>query len=127
MTASAYGVDLINTKSVTCGAPNYQGYLDAVNCDVIAGWAWNSSQPNTPINVTVVSNGAVMGMNQISVPAGLPRGDLLAAGIGNGNHAFAIPTPDALKDGVSHAVVVYAPNGTPLFNDSGSQAVLCNK
>jgi len=27
---------------------SYNGYLDAADCSIIAGWAWDANQPNTP-------------------------------------------------------------------------------
>jgi hypothetical protein len=70
---------------------NASGYLDVVNSTTIAGWAWNSSIPNNPIEVHVyiknTSTGQQWGYN--SIYANQYRQDLVNAGIGNGYHGYA--------------------------------------
>jgi hypothetical protein len=34
-------------------AQSYAGYLDAAGCGIIGGWAWDATQPNTPISVDI--------------------------------------------------------------------------
>jgi hypothetical protein len=47
---SSSNIDLFNTpRTINCIL--YDGFLDAANCSAISGWALNSPQPNTPINV----------------------------------------------------------------------------
>jgi hypothetical protein len=66
----------------------YQGYHDGSGCDKIYGWAWDSSQPNSHVNVNIWD-----GQNYIAtVSANEFRQDLLNAGIGNGDHAFNFET-----------------------------------
>jgi RHS repeat-associated protein len=99
-------------------APNYGGWLDTGNCTLIGGWAWDSNQPNTPINVDVY-DGALKILS--NVPANQYRSDLQAAGIGNGYHAFAIATPSSLKDGGSHSISVkFAGTSSNLSGTPGS-------
>ncbi|MGE4241627.1 carboxypeptidase-like regulatory domain-containing protein [Ramlibacter sp.] len=78
----------------------YQGNLDAVSCNGISGWAWNSYQPTTPMIVTLLADGEFL----TNVEAGLFRQDLLNAGKGNGFHAFNLPLPPQLADGRAHRV-----------------------
>ena len=80
--------------------PPYEGFLDQADCTAIAGWAWDPSRPNTPINVNIYDGAALIA----TVSANLFRQDLLNAGKGNGYHAFNIPTPQSLKTGTTHTV-----------------------
>jgi len=84
------------------GGPDYQGNLDGVDCQIIAGWAWDGSKPNTPINVDVYDGGALIG----TVSANQFRGDLVNAGIGNGYHGFSFNTPASVRDGQVHSIRV---------------------
>jgi hypothetical protein len=52
---------------------------------VIGGWARDARHPDAPVCLTVIAGGRVMG----EVLANRYRGDLAAAGIGHGRHAFA--------------------------------------
>src|SRR5260370_21898964 len=85
------------------------GYLDGVACSVINGWAWNSTQPNTPINVDLYDSTTPIA----TVTANQFRSDLLAAGIGNGYHGFNLTTPAYLKDGRTHYIFAYV-SGTQI-------------
>jgi hypothetical protein len=65
------------------------GVVDYVGMNEIAGWAWNSGMPNTPIQVRVNINDNLFSM---VYDANQYRSDLQQAGIGNGYHAFFIKT-----------------------------------
>ncbi len=100
--------------------PSYQGYLDAADCNAVAGWAWDRGQPNTPINVDVQSDGTTIA----TVLASVSRPDLATAGIGNGVHAFNVATPSAVKDGATHSINVrFAGTSTAL--SSSPKTILC--
>lgn len=92
------------------GAPNYDGQLDAVNCDHIAGWAWDSNDEDKHVMVNIYDGDAVIA----SVRADAFRPDLKAAQKGDGNHAFAFSVPASLKDGRPH--VIRAKIGEPGSN-----------
>jgi hypothetical protein len=63
-----------------------EGSLDAADCQAIAGWAWDAVRPDTPLDVHIsVSNG-----KDLTTEASAFRQDLLAHGMGNGRHGFAI-------------------------------------
>lgn len=81
----------------------YEGFLDGVDCDTIRGWAWDSTQPNTPVDVDIYD-----GPNLVvrATRADKFRQDLLDNNKGNGRHAFDIPTPASLKDGQPHSIWV---------------------
>lgn len=83
-------------------ASHFEGFLDNVDSSSISGWAWDRSQPNTPVSIEIYDGGLLIAR----VAANLYRPDLLSAGIGNGSHAFSVPTPASLQDGAPHLVVV---------------------
>src|SRR5262249_8523881 len=83
------------------------------DCQYIAGWAWDSTQPDSPINVDIYNGSTLL----TPFPADAFRPDLLAAGKGNGYHAFWWPVPPSLKDGQPHSIrVKYGGTRTPLAN-----------
>jgi len=96
-------IDLGNTpKTINCGGTAFEGFHDIADCNVIAGWAWDANQPNTPINVDVHIDGHAF--VDIQAPANQFRQDLLDAGKGNGVHGFSFPTPNSLKNGMPHTI-----------------------
>ncbi len=103
---------LINTpQTISCAT--FEGFHDGADCTQISGWAWDTSQPNTPISVDIFSDGVLV----TTVPANQFRQDLLDAGRGNGVHGFNIPTPVSLKDGLPHSILVRVANtGVDLNN-----------
>jgi Spherulation-specific family 4 len=111
---------LINSpKTITCGT-QYNGFLDAVTCDIIDGWAWDSSQPNSPINVDVYDGTTLIA----TLPADKFRPDLQPAGIGNGYHAFHVPLPAGLIDKQAHSVSVKF-SGTVIDLDRSPKSITC--
>ena len=94
-------INLANTpRALTCLL--YEGFLDGANCNAIAGWAWNTTQPTTPITVDFfIDNDSFA---SIRAPANQFRQDLADAGKGDGFHAFNFPTPAFLMDGLTHAI-----------------------
>ncbi len=98
-------IDLGNTpRSINCSGPSYEGFHDFANCNAIGGWAWDVTQPNTPINVDVYVDSS----NFVSIiaPANQFRQDLFDLGKGNGVHGFSFATPSFLKDGTPHSLRV---------------------
>jgi hypothetical protein len=77
-----------------------EGTLDSADDRQIAGWAWDRNQPNSPIAVDIYDGDALL----LKVTAGQFRQDLREAGIGNGKHAFSLPTPPRLRDGRVHVI-----------------------
>ncbi|HEX8501925.1 MAG TPA: hypothetical protein VF659_15185 [Pyrinomonadaceae bacterium] len=79
---------------------NYEGNLDAANCEGIIGWAWDRNQPNTPLRLDVYD-----GETKIeTVTASSVRDDLVKVGKGNGGHGFVLLTPARLRDGKPHSI-----------------------
>ena len=62
----------------------FEGYLDAASQTGIAGWVYHGDEANTPLSVEIVADGNVVA----TLLADGFREDLLAAGKGNGKHAF---------------------------------------
>ena len=80
----------------------YNGAHDGAYCASINGWAWDRSQPNTPIQVDIYDANKKIA----TVTADQFRQDLLNGGMGNGRHGFALETPQNLQDGQPHEISV---------------------
>ncbi len=65
---------------------------------------WDSTQPNTPINVTLSITGISVPSLTTTVTANQFRQDLFNAGKGNGQHGFVFNIPLSLKDGAHRTV-----------------------
>ena len=63
------------------------GCTDGFRQGYIEGWAWRPNRPHDTVIVQLLVDGALAG----EVSACLPRPDLSTAGIGHGQHAFALP------------------------------------
>ena len=99
-----YGVCAVPTRAQN---PNYVGFFDVGDCNVIAGWAADKNRPNTAINVSIYDGSTLL----TTVLANSSRGDSAAIGAAvgsgdNGLHAFSIPFPTALKTGLPRAIGV---------------------
>ena len=101
-------------------AQSYNGWLDQATCTMISGWAWDYT--NNPISVDLYDGSIPLA----TVVANQFNPGLVSAGIGNGYHAFSIPTPASLKDGTQHLVYAkYA--GTNIgLNLSGNVGPNCS-
>jgi len=98
----AEGVLLASAPGHDKAADNFGGSIDGVDDQHIFGWAWDSQRPNTPLTVDIYVDDTKLA----AVSADQFRPDLRDASIGDGKHAFALPSPAALKDGKAHAVRV---------------------
>ena len=84
------------------------GYVDAVGCDTIAGWAQDPDEPEKSIDVHVYFGGpAGSGAPAVALNANVHREDLCTA-IGSCLHGYYQPTPYSLLDGVARPMHVYA-------------------
>ncbi|MGV3556663.1 beta-galactosidase [Larkinella arboricola] len=79
---------------------NFEGFLDKVECGTIRGWVWDRDKPNTPLTVEFYADGQPIGTTE----ANINRPDLVAAGKGNGSHAYRFTTPESLKDNRPHEI-----------------------
>src|SRR2546430_11411188 len=106
--ATAKSPERLNSKE-TSAAAAYQGYFDSADCSTIYGWAWDSTQPNSPISVDVYDGSSYL----TTLQANQFRSDLP----GNKNHAFNYTTPDSLKNGSGHTIhIKFAGTSTELTN-----------
>lgn len=76
------------------------GNLDLVNHEQISGWAWDPADPARSVKVDIYSGDRLL----CTVAANRFRQDLLDAGVGTGEHGFALATPDGIKDGQAHTI-----------------------
>ncbi len=119
------------TVTVNSGAncDNLSSDVNGANCWFIEGWVYDSDEPNGTVYIDIY-DGANLLISNYAVNKF--RQDLLNAGMGNGNHAFEIPTPAQLKDGQSHTLnfkvsgCSYTLNNSPkvLSGCSGNPVVL---
>ena len=81
---------LFSTVCAFAKTPKFSGNLDSIEGNIISGWAWNSSSPNTPVSVTVTITNAHTNAVLLTetVSADIARDDLETSGIGNGAHGF---------------------------------------
>lgn len=70
--------------------PIADGFLDGGDCIGATGWAWDPAHPDAPVEVDVWIGDSLIG----TATANWFRWDLLAAGIGNGQHAFRFYFPE---------------------------------
>lgn len=99
-----------------------QGYHDVANCQGSAGWAWDSTQPNTPITVYIFDGSRLLD----SVSANQYRPDL-AGSFGNGYHGFTWTNASSLLDGAVHNLTIrFSPGpNSPALNNS-PRSISCN-
>ena len=88
--------------------PLYGGFHDGLSCTAAWGWAWDANQPNTPISIDVYDGATLLG----TMSAAGYRADLVAAGKGNGYHAFSFPLPASVRNGLAHSITVKAAGST---------------
>lgn len=77
-----------------------EGTLDAASMVEIAGWVWDSNDPDCKFDVDLWCDGKLLA----TVGATHHREDLTAAAKGDGTHAFRLATPTHLKDGERHTI-----------------------
>ena len=83
------------------------GWLDAVGCESIGGWAQDPDAPEQPIDVHVYFGGASgSGAPGTPVRADIARDDLCGA-IGSCDHGFVTLSPLSLFDGNAHPIHAY--------------------
>ncbi len=99
--------------------PLYGGFLDSATCSTIAGWAWDANNPNTTVSVDIYDGNTYL----TTVSAGNFRADLLAAGIGNGNHGFSY-TP-SFNDGKTHTINAHFSGTTISLSNSPQTTLAC--
>jgi glycosyltransferase involved in cell wall biosynthesis len=77
-----------------------EGYLDVVNGETVAGWAWQPDHPAEPVRLEIVVDGGVIAQ----VVANRERGDVRRAGYGTGRYGFELTLPKPLSPFSRHVV-----------------------
>ncbi len=108
------------SATLTCGgtAVSYTGYVDALTCTSIAGWAADRYNLNSSISVGIYDGSSLV----LAVSASASRPDVGTFLGDNGLHGFGVPTPASLKDGAAHSITVRPGNSiySPLTGVSPS-------
>jgi hypothetical protein len=78
----------------------FEGYVDHTSEVEVSGWVFDDASPDAAVGVEILAGGKVVGR----VVADGFRGDLLAAGKGNGRHAFSFRVGRAVAGGLSARV-----------------------
>jgi hypothetical protein len=104
------------------GEPSVLGHVEAVQDDVVSGWAYCPAAPEWRVSVNVLLDGRHIG----GASANLERPQLAAAGIGDGFHGFQVALPTAQDESGSHTLRVEAASGVlltpaPKLNDGRDQ------
>jgi hypothetical protein len=107
-------VTVIQPASVVDRVP--VGVLEAANCNVIGGWAYDPNVPSDSIAVHLYDGGAGAGPLVWGGSANGYRSDVNGAYGISGSHGFTITTPSSLKDGKTHYIYAYGINN----NSSGA-------
>ena len=98
------------------------GQLDTADRRMLTGWAALAQDPGVPVELEIVDNGAVIG----TAVANRYRGDLDAAGIGQGRNGFELRLAKPLDPFVEHVITVRrtfdsrALNGAPITLEPAS-------
>lgn len=79
-----------------------QGRIDGIRRRYMIGWAHDPQRPGARLELEIDLDGISLG----TCLADLRRGDLLAAGVGDGNHGFRFQLPSALEPGSEHEIRV---------------------
>ena len=108
-------------KTIQCSqVASYQGVHDGAGCDTLSGWAWDSNDRSSIVNVDVYNGTTLIG----TVAATQYRQDLGDV-LGSPYHGFTYPMPASLRDGLSHAITVkFGGTGTNLTNSP--KTMTCN-
>jgi len=110
--APAMGQDNMGAPAIEAAPMStFDGFHESADLTSICGWAWDSTRPDTPIDVDIYDGETHLAI----VPANLFREDLLQSGIGNGIHSFIYAVPMRLRDGQPHTIrVMVAGTAIPL-------------
>ena len=98
----------------------FSGSFDVANCNVLAGWAVNSSTLYSTISVDLYDGASLVA----TFPADQYRGDL--AGIGNGVHAFQVNTPWYLLNGQTHSLYIHAHGSNTILTYGSPKSLTCS-
>lgn len=89
---------LASATTGACLGPNYEGYFDYADCEVLAGWVADRNRLNTPVSVDIYAGPTFV----TRVMADSLRAEVATYLNDNGRHGFMVPVPDSLRDGLPH-------------------------
>lgn len=90
-----------------------RGYIDGLGWDRVWGWAFGADHPELPVNLVVISEGAVLARGFTNAP----RPDLTEHLEKEGDYGFLIELASPLRRGKRHVIeVMREEDGTPLQN-----------
>jgi hypothetical protein len=95
-------VSLTAPPAESASPTTWRGHLETASRGVIEGWAWDGAQPDAPVALQILDNGAMIGQ----VLANRYRRDLEKAGIGTGRHSFVFNIPGGLSPEIRHVIHV---------------------
>ncbi len=125
-TSIPFGAPTSTPQPLTRHAPI--GYLDAADCSMIAGWAYDTDVPSSAIAIHIYKDGPSGSGTLIAAETSGFRPDVNVVYGLTGTHGFKVATPDSFKDGKSHSVHAYAIDSAGGANTLiGSQAFSCSK
>ncbi|GAB3919760.1 T9SS type A sorting domain-containing protein [Larkinella terrae] len=102
-------------KTLNCPSNVYLGRFEGLDCNLVAGWAWDMNNPAAALTVELVEGNTVYATalaNQFM--AGLKNTALGSTG----NYGFSLPVPASLKDGKSHQLSLRVQGSTYILTDS---------
>lgn len=104
----------------------FDGALESVDCDVIKGWAWDDTNPDTRAKLDIYDVGATKEIRLATLTAQLFRADLLEAGRGDGKYGFAFALPAGIRTGKAHQFSVrFQGTSTELTRSPQTTAMAC--
>ncbi|MHB2166870.1 glycosyltransferase [Alsobacter sp. R-9] len=77
-----------------------KGYVESADFRVVSGWAYDPARPDAAVEVEVLDGDRPL----LRALADELRGDLQAAGLGNGCHGFRVRLPDGLLPASRHVL-----------------------
>ena len=105
-----------NLKVLENGAPTWdrlesvKGSIISIGNDGIAGWAFDSSDANNLVNVSVIVDSVMLGTLRVDQPLDV-LDNALCEGCGKG---FRIPLPNQFIDSLPHTIVLRSASGAVL-------------
>ncbi|GEM_PF-1259681 len=82
--------------------PWLMGRLDSADCEIISGWVWDKSHPDSSVSIEIWDGTTLL----LTEQADLFRPDLFYASFGSGRYGFRVRTPAVIRDGLSHSIRV---------------------
>lgn len=90
------------------------GYFDQVHAGCAEGWAYDPTAKAARLAVQIWCNGNIVSEGN----AAIPRSDLIAQKIGDGNYRFQIPLGKSVLDGETHQLIACVKNTAFVLNGS---------